>query len=136
MQKLLQQLFLLLVFIFGIIITISAKVDSLPIPELQVKEWIAKKWVITEIEARKQKVKVSDFVPYLFIEFTEDGLLVYMGEAEKIVGKWKYNHKNAQIICITNHEEEIIKILSIKEEELIIETIIEQEKLKMILKPI
>lgn len=113
-----------------------AKVDSLPILELKAKEWIVKKWIITDVEVRKQKLKSTDLFPYLFVEFIDDGLLLFMSEGEKIFGKWKYKHKNAQIICNVNHEEEIMQIFSLNDDEMVVELTLDQDKLKLFLKKI
>ncbi len=113
-----------------------ANVDSLPILELKAKEWIVKKWIITDVEVRKQKLKSTDLFPYLFVEFIDDGLLLFMSEGEKIFGKWKYKHKNAQIICNVNHEEEIMQIFSLNDDEMVVELTLDQDKLKLFLKKI
>jgi hypothetical protein len=136
MQKLAITNILILFFVLGINTNTLAKVDSLPIPEIKAREFITKKWIITDVEVRKQKLKSTDLFPYLFVEFIDDGLLVFMSDGEKIFGKWKYKHKNAQITCNVNHEEEIMQIFSLNNDEMVVELTLDQDKLKLFFKAI
>lgn len=136
-MRLIRNQFLFVIILITITnFTSFARVDSLPFSEIKVKELITKKWVITEVEVRKQKLKSTDLFPYLFLEFIEDGLLVFMSDGEKLFGKWKYKHKSSQVICNVNHEEEIMQIFSLKEDEMIVELTLDQDKLKLYLKSI